>query len=81
VPLVRHAASGVVKEERVSDLHAPLRAIPFEVLAEALAIDLARFKRNERNKEWVGPCPYTKQKSTPAAFVTAMTDGSTAASA
>jgi hypothetical protein len=52
----------------VSDLNAPMRAIPFEVLAKALAIDLARFKRNERNKEWVGPCPYHKAKINTGCF-------------
>jgi DNA primase len=50
------------------DPNAPLRAIPFQVLAKTLGIDLARFKRDERNKEWVGPCPYHKPKINTGCF-------------
>ena len=52
----------------MSDLNAPLRAIPFEAIAKALGIDLASFKRDECNKEWVGPCPYHKPKTNTGCF-------------
>jgi hypothetical protein len=52
----------------VSDPNARLRAIPFQVLAKTLGIDLARFKRDERNKEWIGPCPYHKAKINTGCF-------------
>jgi hypothetical protein len=52
----------------LSDLNAPLLAIPFQVLAKALGIDLTRFKRDERNTEWVGPCPYHKPKQNTGCF-------------
>jgi hypothetical protein len=52
----------------VSDANASLRAIPFQVLAETFGLDLARFKRDERNKEWVGPCPYHKAKINTGCF-------------
>ena len=52
----------------MSDPNARLRAIPFQVLAPALGIDLARFRRDERNKEWVGPCPYHKSKTNIGCF-------------
>jgi hypothetical protein len=67
-PLRRQSVSGVVKEENVSDPNAALRAIPFQVLAKTLGIDLARFKRDERNREWVGPCPYHKAKINTGCF-------------
>jgi hypothetical protein len=52
----------------MSDPNAQLREIPFEVLANALGIDLRRFKRDELNKQWVGPCPYHKPRINTGCF-------------
>jgi DNA primase len=50
------------------DKYAALRTLPFDVVASVLGVSLEHFKRDNRKKEWVGPCPIHQSKTNKGCF-------------
>src|SRR5690349_17721576 len=50
------------------DRYQQLREMPFTVVAQALGIDLSRFKQRKGGTEWAGACPVHRPKKNTTAF-------------
>jgi hypothetical protein len=50
------------------DKYAAIRNLPFDVVASVLGVSLEHFKRDNRKKEWVGPCPIHGSQNNKSCF-------------